>query len=255
MNDQERQIISEIFQRLDQAANQPRDPEAERFIAEQIRQRPYAPYAMAQLIYVQEEAVKNLNQQLEELRAEVQRSGARQSGGFLSSIFGSSRPQAEPQRPAGSPWGGQTSGGYGQPGPGYGPGGPGGPSGGPWGGQMGQPGGFGAPQARGGSGFLGTALSTAAGVAGGMMLGSALTNAFRGGHETLGNLGADQASALGGFGGGGADSGGVSGITDGLYGGGGAVQDASLGPDDSSGPQEDYGGDFGNDSGSDDDWT
>jgi len=32
VNSQEREIISGIFQRLEQAANQPRDPEVERFI-------------------------------------------------------------------------------------------------------------------------------------------------------------------------------------------------------------------------------
>ena len=75
VNSQEREIISGIFQRLEQAASQPRDPETERFIADKIRQQPYAPYAMAQMIYVQEEAIKSLNQQVEELRAEVERPG------------------------------------------------------------------------------------------------------------------------------------------------------------------------------------
>ena len=134
MNGQEREIISGIFQRLEQAANQPRDPETERFIADKIRSHTYAPYAMAQLIYVQEEAIKSLNQQVAEVHAEVERARSQpQSGGLLSSIFGGgSRPQPEPQRPAaGSPWGGQP-----QPGPGYGQGyGPGGPQSGPGGGQ------------------------------------------------------------------------------------------------------------------------
>jgi len=38
MNDQEREVISDIFRRLEQVANQPRDPEAERVIAEKLRQ-------------------------------------------------------------------------------------------------------------------------------------------------------------------------------------------------------------------------
>src|SRR3954447_5515271 len=63
VNSQEREIISGIFKRLEQAASQPRDPETERFISDKIRSQPYAPYAMAQLIYVQEEAIKSLNQQ------------------------------------------------------------------------------------------------------------------------------------------------------------------------------------------------
>src|SRR3954471_21974381 len=196
MNDQERQVISEIFERLEQVADQPRDPEAERLIQDKIRQQPYAPYAMAQALFVQEQALKNLNAQLEALQAENEELRNRPQGGFLSSIFGGGAGR-EPERrgsfsqpQAGGPWGqpGQQP----QPGPGQG---------GPWGGQpgmgqpmgqpgMGQPGmggAFGAPQG-GGGGFLGTALSTAAGVAGGMMLGSALSNAFKGGggHRAMG---------------------------------------------------------------------
>jgi hypothetical protein len=247
VNSQEREIISGIFQRLEQAANQPRDPETERFIADKIRSQPYAPYAMAQLIYVQEEAIKSLNQQVEELRAEVERAQSQpQSGGLLSSIFGGgSRPQPEPQRPAaGSPWGGQP-----QPGPGYGQGyGPGGPQSGPGGGQ--QPGMMGGGGA-GGGGFLGGALTTAAGVAGGMVVGSALMNAFKGGHESLGAFSPTEASALTG---GQSDLGSLSPFQDASGSGagfdsdaGGGFQDASF---DSGG---DAGGDLG-DSGSDD-WT
>ena len=235
MNSQERQIISDIFERLRQAESQPRDPEAERFIADKLREQPYAPYAMAQLVYVQEEAIKSLNQQVEELHAEVERTRSQpQSGGLLSSIFGGgSRPQPEPQRPAaGSPWGGQP-----QPGPGYGQGyGPGGPQSGPGGGQ--QPGMMG-----GGGGFLGGALTTAAGVAGGMVVGSALMNAFKGGHESLGAFSPTEASALTGgqsnlsslspF----QDAGGTGGSD-----AGGGFQDASFDSGDDAG-------------GSDDDWT
>jgi len=243
VNSQEREIISEIFKRLEQAASQPRDPETERFISDKIRSQPYAPYAMAQLIYVQEEAIKSLSQQVEELRAEVERARSQpQSGGLLSSIFDDgSRPQPEPQRPAtGSPWGGQP-----QPGPGYGQGyGPGGPQSGPGGGQ--QPGLMGGGGA-GGGGFLGGALTTAAGVAGGMVVGNALMNAFKGGHESLGAFSPTEASALTGgqsdlsslspF----QDAGGAAGSD-----AGGGFQDASLDSGD------DAGGDFG---GSGDDWT
>src|SRR3954463_16527268 len=42
VNSQEREIISGIFKRLEQAANQPRDPETERFINDKIRSQPYA---------------------------------------------------------------------------------------------------------------------------------------------------------------------------------------------------------------------
>jgi hypothetical protein len=233
MNDQEREVISDIFRRLETAANQPRDPEAERFIADKLRQQPYAPYAMAQTIFVQEQALGNLQAENDQLRAELEQARNRpQQGGFLSSIFGGSpRPQPptyrEPPR-QGSPWGHRGAQPMQQP---YGT--PqGGMPGGPWGGGMMQP--------RGG-GFLQGALSTAAGVAGGMMIANALTHAFGGGAE---NAAAGDRTALADTEAGdqGADSG-NAGITDALY----PAQDrASESPDDFS--------DFGGDGGDDGDW-
>ncbi|MBN9064448.1 MAG: hypothetical protein BGP06_16720 [Rhizobiales bacterium 65-9] len=173
MTPEERNVIGGIFDRLREAAQQPRDPEAERFIADRVREQPYAPYAMAQSIYVQEQAIGNLTRQVEELQAQVEQLSrpAPQSGGFLSGIFGGGAPARQgpmpgfaprAQQPApppqGSPWGQpqQASGPWGQP----------------------QPGGAPAQQQRGGMGFLGTALTTAAGVAGGMVVGNALMSAF-----------------------------------------------------------------------------
>ncbi|MFE1600134.1 DUF2076 domain-containing protein [Methylobacterium sp. ID0610] len=252
MNSEERDVINGIFQRLEQAAQQPRDADAERFIADKIRAQPYAPYAMAQLIYVQEEAIKSLNQQLEQARAEMQRGqGAGQGaggGGFFSSIFGGGSRQEPPRQGA---WGNQPGPGYGQPQqppPGYGGGYPqqggyGQPGyapqqGGPWGGQPQQP-------QRGG--FLASALPMAAGAAGGMLLGSALANAFSGGHSQLGSLGA---AGLGGAAGG-------SGET--------IIENNYFGNDAQNAGGEDFGaplgGDFQDasyddgDSGSGDDWV
>ncbi|MDJ1157910.1 DUF2076 domain-containing protein [Chelatococcus sp. SYSU_G07232] len=161
MNQQERDVITGIFDRLKQVENQPRDPEAERYIAERVARQPYAPYAMAQAIYVQEQALTNLHQRAQELEAEVERLRVGQgSGGFLSGLFGAGRqveaarpvtPQAVPP-PAASPV-------------------PQAQPVGPW-----------AQAAAGRGGFLATALSTAAGVAGGMLLGNAIASAFgRGG--------------------------------------------------------------------------
>ena len=261
MNNQEREVISDIFRRLEQVADQPRDPETERFIADKIRQQPYAPYAMAQAIYVQEQALTNLHSQVQQLEAEVERlqSQPQQSGGLLASLFGGGARQPEPpRRPMGAPFGQPQPGMGGQPGMQAGMGGQPGMGGqaGPWGGGQpgmmgggqpgmmgGQPGAFGAPQ-RGGSGFLGTAMMTAAGVAGGMMLGNALSSAFGGGsHGAQGGQGlfgggeASQANA------GGQDHSNLS-----PFGGSGdsGLQDASYDP------SADYGGDFGGDAGGDD---
>lgn len=234
MNEQERQVIDDIFRRLEQVANQPRDPEAERYIADRLRQQPYAPYAMAQAIVVQEQALANLSEQVEQLHAELESLQRRPQGGIFGGLFGGgARP--EPSRPPGaSPWG-RPDPGYAPPGyapPGYAaqqapaPGG----SGGPWG-------------QRGGGGFLQTAMSTAAGVAGGMMIANALSHAFGG------ESGAASAQGFGGLGG--SDSaradagqGSYGGITDSLY------QNAA-----DEGSANDPGDDFNGDSGDDGDWT
>ena len=116
MNSEERDVISGIFQRLEKAQSQPRDAEAERFIADKIRAQPYAPYAMAQLVYVQEEAIKSLNQQLEQARSQGSfRRSPSGGGGFLSSIFGGGGSQRQEPQPgyapaaaeSGQPWGNQ----------------------------------------------------------------------------------------------------------------------------------------------------
>lgn len=227
MNDQEREVIADIFRRLEQVANQPRDPEAERFIAEKLRQQPYAPYAMAQAIFVQEQALERLQAENEQLRAELDHAIRQpQQGGFLSSIFGGARPpepayNTPPTRRA-SPWGApqpmpsQQSYGMPQQAPG------------PWGGSM--------MQQRGG-GFLQSALSTAAGVAGGMMIANALSHAF-GGNENPAEAGQSALADLGNDQNGSTD---FAGITDSLY------ENPNQNRDDFS--------DFGGNAGDDGDWA
>lgn len=147
--------------------------------------------------------MKSLNQQLEQLKAEnehLRQQVGQGSGGFLSSIFGGGQrsapaggfsrpgqqpgyaPQPQQYAPQGGPWGGAPQ------------------QGGPWGGQPGyaQPG-YAQPQAAAGGGFLRGALTTAAGVAGGMVVGNALMNAFSGGrHDTLGSLSNSDIASFGG---------------------------------------------------------
>ena len=196
MNPQEREIISGIFDRLKPAAGQPRDAEAEQLIADLIRQQPYAPYVLAQSVYVQEQALGNLNQQVEQLQAQVRQlqqqaqQAPQQSGGFLSGLFGggAARPmqqQAPQPGPQGGPWSGQQQM---QPQQGMMP--MQAQQGGPWGGQQQMQ-----PQQRQGSGFLGTALTTVAGVAGGMVVGNMLMNAFSG--SSAGHGGQSAAASAG----------------------------------------------------------
>jgi hypothetical protein len=238
MNDQERNVISDIFRRLEQVAQQPRDPQAEQLIAEKLRQQPYAPYAMAQAIFVQERALENLQAEVESLRRQIDASNRQpqQSGGFLSGIFGgnsNSREQEyrEPPRQA-APWGRTQEypqqgmpqqGGFPQQGFGQS---------GPWGSAM----------RGGGGGFLQSALTTAAGVAGGMMVANALSGAFSGLGEAGKGL-TDQVSGLADTAGNAVSEAGnnLSGVTDSLH------QNANV--------PEDGGYDVGGDGGDEGDWT
>lgn len=185
MNSEEQTLIDGLFGKLKSAetASAPRDVEAEARIKEHLNQQPAAPYYMAQAILVQEAAVNQLNQQVKErdeqiqrLQAELQQAKAQSSsapaqggGGFLSSIFGGggSRQQPQPQQsfsqsPAAS-GGGWRDGGPSSPPPYNAP-----------------QGNYAAPQQQAprGSGFLGGALQTAAGVAGGVMLAQGISSMF-----------------------------------------------------------------------------
>lgn len=181
----------------------PIDPEADRFIDQQFQAHPEARYRITQMAVVQEAALGEMQNRIRRLEWEVQQAQSQRqaprSGGLFSGLFGGGQRQAPP------PGYGQQPPGYGQ--PGYGPQGYG---------QQGygqppqpqyqaggyQPGMF----QRGGSGFLGSALTTAAGVAGGVVVGESLMNMFEGGHG--GGFG-------GGFGGGGET------VIENNYGGGG----------------------------------
>jgi hypothetical protein len=187
MNHEEQTLIDGLFGRLKQAESEgaPRDAQAQARIAEHLQQQPWAPYYMAQAILVQEAALKRLDEQNRQLQADLNQARAQvaatapSSGGFLSSIFGGGARQPEPQpqraaQPAPAP--ATSGGGWREPASGFG-----GPGVAPQ-----QQGFNAAPQAapaRGGaSSFLGGALQTAAGVAGGVMLAQGISSLF--GHHS-----------------------------------------------------------------------
>jgi len=172
MTDDERRIISEYVKRVAGAAQPasasaspwggrapsvaptpqlpPVDRDADAMIAQLFQQYPEARYRITQTAFVQEHALVQAQNRIQELEWEVENASrqaqAANSRGFLG--FGGSRPAAMPPRPM----------------PQYPPG---------YNAQ--------ALQGRQGPGFLGTAMMTAAGVAGGMVLGNMLMNAFSGG--------------------------------------------------------------------------
>ena len=187
-----------------QAQLPPIDRDADMLIGEQLGRYPEARYRLTQLAVVQEQALAQAQNRINQLQAELQQ--ARQGGasaqggspwgnqggagaqrpqpqGLFGRLFGAGSqqaPQPQYQQPQYAP----------QP-------------------QYAQPQAGGGMFQRGGSGFLGSALTTAAGVAGGMVAGNALMNMFSGHHDSStfggnggfgGGFGGDQSG--GGWGGG-----------------------------------------------------
>ncbi|MNC27560.1 hypothetical protein SAMN05216201_12319 [Pseudomonas linyingensis] len=185
MHAEEKSLIDGLFSRLRAAESQaaPREAEAEALINEHLSRQPAAPYYMAQAIVVQENAIQQLDDRVKELEAQIEtlkrsQSSAPQqsSGGFLSGLFGGGRSQPQAQQPASAPVAAQPAkSGWHEPVAGnrnsFGQ-----QSG------FGQQAGFGqrGGQPQQGGGFLSGALQTAAGVAGGMVLGNMLMDMFQG---------------------------------------------------------------------------
>ncbi len=200
MTNEERDLITQFIQRVAGTpvrapgsvpstlpapqALPPIDREADALIAELMHRHPDARYRLTQMAFVQEHALAEAQNTINRLQWELEQARAQQGYG---------QPQGYPQAPS-SPWGAAAQ----QPPQPQ-------PSRGLFGGLFGgrqsappppppqqrympppqpvhapgyQPGMF---QRGGGSGFLGSALTTAAGVAGGMVLGNMMMNAFSGG--------------------------------------------------------------------------
>ncbi|CAI1497487.1 DUF2076 domain-containing protein [Serratia grimesii] len=175
MQSEEQRLIDGLFGRLKEAETKTgqRDLQAEQQINQHIREQPSAPYYMAQAMIIQEAALKQLDQRVKDLESQIaqqQQNNANQqsSGGFLAGLFGggnrntpSPREQYQAQQQNNAAWNNQPQAGYAP--------------------QQQQPA-YSQPQQAAPSragGFLGGALQTAAGVAGGVVLADMLTGMFR----------------------------------------------------------------------------
>jgi len=204
MNPQERQLVAELFDRLASLEPEPRDPDAERVIAEGFRRAPHGGYALVQTVLVQDEALKRANARIEELQERCGEDAPRQGGGFLDNMRDAllGRDDRRGSVPSVRPGGLGSSGVWG-PGPAAGAGGPpmggqpmGQPMGGPpMGGSPMSPSPMGAPGVGGGGSFLGTAAASAAGVIGGAMMLNGIRSMF--GHSG-GGMGGASAFGSGG---------------------------------------------------------
>src|SRR6516164_3478272 len=91
MTPQEQELVNELFDRLAKVETIPRDPNAERLIADGLRRAPHAVYALVQTALVQDEALKRANARIEG-GEEQQR-----SGGFLDSVRDAVLGKSEPR--------------------------------------------------------------------------------------------------------------------------------------------------------------
>ena len=192
MTPDERQMIADLFERMRSFGPVDKDRDADALIAQAVRTTPDAAYKLVQSVLVQENALQEAGNRIQDLEAQVadlqatmaqQQQPAKSSGGsFLGGFFGGGKPAAPvqgsvpvsgrsagfgqaPQQQAGSPWGQQRQappqqmgGGYGQP-------------------MQQQP----MQQAPAGGGFMRSAMTTAAGVAGGMLAAGAIRDMMSGG--------------------------------------------------------------------------
>jgi uncharacterized protein len=150
MDRNDQQAIEALFDKLAavERRSPQRDPEAERFIRDEIARQPGAPYYMAQTIVVQEQALNAAQERIEQLEREAAEPSS--DGGLLSGILGNERGTS---RPRGSvPRVGRA--------------------------EAEMPRERYAPQREGG-GFLAGAAQTAMGVAGGVLLGNMIADMFR----------------------------------------------------------------------------
>jgi hypothetical protein len=226
MTDEERDLITKFVQRVGgRAATSsgfagsvptaggpqlpPVDQDADKLLADLYIRYPEARYRITQLAFVQEHAVAAATNQISQLQAQItqlqqqlqsqsqqapapgpsspwgqvaQQGQPQQapSRGIFGGLFGGGQPAAPAQPQYQQPGYGQPA--YAPPPPQYAPGY--------------QPGMF----QRSGSGFLGTALTTAAGVAGGMMAANALSGLFSGGghrEAAAASFGGDHSSSFG----------------------------------------------------------
>jgi hypothetical protein len=161
MQAEERELITGLFGRLQPFEAQPRDGEAETLIKDFVARQPSAPYLLVQTVLVQEQALKAAQERIAELEAKA--GAAPAAPGFLGSApkigpWGASPAAPQPIPPTRSPLQAAL-----------------------------------APQPAGG-GFLRTAMTTAAGVAGGALLFEGIRSLM--GSNPFGSAAAAQPSPL-----------------------------------------------------------
>ncbi len=177
MTPQERDLITHLLERLRQAGSQAKDVEAEGLIRQAVAAQPDAPYYLVQTVLIQDMALSNAQSRIHEL--EQQLAAAKPAAAQPTSFLGAAAPAAGGGSvPPAGPWS--------RPAPVAPPVAPGPPQYAappqyaPQPQYQGQPmmGGGMPMMASGGSGFLRSAATTAAGIAGGALLFEGIQSMF-----------------------------------------------------------------------------
>ena len=177
MTPEEQQLIGGLFERMRALGPIEKDRDAESYIMQSVLATPDSAYKLVQSVLVQEQALEEATLRIQDLEQRIQQleqggqQPARASGGFLGGLFGGSKPSQppppQPSRPMAVPAAGSRP---------YAPQ----QASTPWGNQGQQPM-YQQPAQNTGGGFMKTAMVTAAGVAGGMLVAGAIGNMLGGG--------------------------------------------------------------------------
>ncbi len=178
MTPEERDLITGLFDRLQRVEGVTKDRDADGLIRDAVRQIPDAPYLLVQSVLVQEQALQQADARIRELEARVASLSSRAGeppagdagrGSFLAGARGL-QPRQESSVPSAGRQVANAPPSEVPPAPAY---------------QQSSPS-FGG----GGGGFLSSALSTATGVTGGMLLAESIRGLFGGGHSAEGGTSA-----------------------------------------------------------------
>ena len=157
----EQRLIKDLFERLGNQGRVPKDRDAEALIVQSLRQNPDVAYVLVQSAIVYEHQIVENQDRIRQLETEMKGAEPPTSGSFLGGHLGGSVPPSGSRYPAPNSASRQTTAS-------------------PWDAQL-PSAERSEPQPVKGGGFLSSALSTVAGVAGGKFVADSLRDLFGGG--------------------------------------------------------------------------
>ncbi len=101
MTPQEQQLLQGLTSRINQTVLNEKDPDAEQFIQQSLGRNPDALYILAQTVLVQQYALDQAKQQLDQLKQQAQQQ-PKHTGSFLGNLLGLNE-QPAPDQPAPPP--------------------------------------------------------------------------------------------------------------------------------------------------------